>query len=92
MVERGTTSTQYSGEPMETPSKIISYSLVNNSAGALTVTAGAINGSTLVRFYSEPIAANESFQYNGQDIILEKGWAVYVSASGASVDFYFSIE
>lgn len=92
MVIKGTTSTSFQSVAFETPVKIISFSLVNTTGGAVNATAGAIQGSTLGDFCSKPLAANESFLYEGQPIIVEKGYSIYVTASTASIKYYFSIE
>ena len=63
MVFNGSTSSSVSSTFFDNSVEIISFSLVNNSAGSLTVTAGIIEGSTLVNIYSGAIAANSSYQY-----------------------------
>lgn len=92
MVVKGNTSSSAQSVIFETPVSVKSYSLVNKSAGSLTVTAGAILGSTLVLFCSKILTANDSYQYIGNDVLIEKGYSVFVTASGASLDYYFFIE
>lgn len=92
MVFYGNTSSSVSSTFFDNSVKIISFSLSNDSAGALTVTAGIIEGSTLVNIYIGSIAANSSYQYNGAAIIVKKNTRIYVTSSGASIGYYFSIE
>lgn len=92
MVIKGTASAQVTTTPaMEAVANLVSYSLVNKSGGSLTVTAGVILGSTLILFCSKVLGANDSFQYTGEKIIIEKGYSIYVYTSGASLDYHFSI-
>ncbi len=92
MVFSGTTSSNASSAFFTSPAEIVSYSLVNNSGGNLTITAGMLYGSTVTLFYSGVIAANSSFEYTGGNIIVLGDYRIIVTTSGASCDYYFSIK
>jgi hypothetical protein len=92
MVVKGTTSSSASSDFFTSSSEIISYSLVNNSGGALIATVGILEGSTVANIYSGSLGANESYQYVGEAIIIPTGTRILVTAGGASIDFYFSIK
>lgn len=92
MVFSGTTASNASSAFFESASEIVSYSLVNNTGGALTITAGVLYGSTVVLFYSGVISANSSFTYTGDNITVLGDYRIIVTTSGAGCDYYFSIK
>jgi len=91
MVIKGNTTSAYFGVSMDAASNIISYSVVNKSGATNVVSVGVVYGSTAIEIFRKSFNSNESFQYLGEKIIIEKNYGVYIVCSG-STDFYFSIE
>lgn len=90
----GNTSTSATSTAYEIPSKIVSYSLVNKSGGAVLVNVSILYGSTniwLPPSLNKSLAAGEAYVYSGESITLLAGRTIYVLVNG-SVDYYFSIE
>lgn len=87
----GNTSGSVASIAKDIPSKILSYSLVNQTAGAITVTVTIIpNGGSPVDIWSGSIAANAT-QSDDKQVILLNGYQLLITTSG-SVDYYFSYE
>lgn len=87
----GNTSGSIASIAKNIPAKIVSYSLVNQTAGSITVTVTIIpNGGTPVDVWSGAIAANAT-QSDDKKILLLTGYQILVTTSG-SVDYYFSYE
>lgn len=87
----GNTSGSIASIARDIPSKLLSYSLVNQTAGAITVTVTIIpNGGTPVDVWSGSISANAT-QSDDKVIILLTGYQLLITTSG-SVDYYFSYE
>ena len=87
----GNTSGSIASIAKDIPSKILSYSLVNQTAGAITVTVTIIpNGGSPVDIWSGSIAANAT-QSDDKQVILLNGYQLLITTSG-SVDYYFSYE
>ena len=85
----GNTSGSIASIAKNIPAKIVSYSLVNQTAGSITVTVTIIpNGGTPVDVWSGAIAANAT-QSDSTNIFLLRGYQILVTTSG-SVDYYFS--
>lgn len=87
----GNTAATKTSASYDIPAKIISFSLVNKTGGAVTVTVGIVYGSTFDVLYNEPLAAAGKYIYNGGNILLPAYNQIFISVSG-STDFYFSIE
>jgi hypothetical protein len=87
----GNTATNKTSAAYNIPAKIISFSLVNKTGGAITAIVGIVYGSTFDVLYNEPLAAAGKYIYNGGEMILPAYNQIYISVSG-STDFYFSIE
>lgn len=87
----GNTSGSIASIAKDIPCKILSYSLVNQTAGSITVTVTVIpDGGTPVDVWSGSIAANAT-QSDDKQILLLGGYQILVTTSG-SVDYYFSYE
>ena len=87
----GNTSGSVASIAKDIPSKLLSYSLVNQTAGAITVTVTIIpNGGSPVDIWSGSIAANAT-QSDDKQVILLNGYQLLITTSG-SVDYYFSYE
>ena len=87
----GNTSGSIASIAKDIPSKLLSYSLVNQTAGSITVTITVIpNGGTPVDIWSGSIAANAT-QSDDKQVILLNGYQLLITTSG-SVDYYFSYE
>jgi hypothetical protein len=87
----GNTSGSIASIAKDIPSKLLSYSLVNQTAGAITVTITVIpNGGSPVDIWSGSIAANAT-QSDDKQVILLNGYQLLITTSG-SVDYYFSYE
>ena len=85
----GNTSGSIASIAKNIPAKIVSYSLVNQTAGSITVTVTIIpNGGTPVDVWSGAIAANAT-QSDSTNIFLLRGYQILGTTSG-SVDYYFS--
>lgn len=87
----GNTSGSIASIAKDIPSKLLSYSLVNQTAGSITVTVTVIpNGGSPVDIWSGSIAANAT-QSDDKQVILLNGYRLLITTSG-SVDYYFSYE
>ena len=87
----GNTSGSIASIAKDIPSKLLSYSLVNQTAGSITVTVTVIpNGGSPVDIWSGSIAANAT-QSDDKQLILLKGYQILITTTG-SVDYYFSYE
>ncbi len=87
----GNTSGSIASIAKDIPSKLLSYSLVNQTAGSITVTVTVIpNGGSPVDIWSGSIAANAT-QSDDKQVILLNGYQLLITTSG-SVDYYFSYE
>lgn len=87
----GNTSGSIASIAKDIPCKMLSYSLVNQTGGAITVTVTIIpNGGTPVDVWSGSIAANAT-QTDDKSILLLNGYQILVTTTG-SVDYYFSYE
>jgi hypothetical protein len=85
----GNTSGSIASIAKNIPSEIVSYSLVNQTGGSITVTVTIIpNGGTPVDVWSGSIAANAT-QSDDKNIVLLSGYQILVTTTG-SVDYYFS--
>lgn len=91
MVYKGNTATTNLSDVFDSAVEITSYSLVNKSGGANNVSAASFYGSTVVEFCRKPLASDESYQYDGEPIVIEAGQRIFVNVS-ASTDFYFTIK
>jgi len=91
----GNTATTATSDAVDIASKIISFSIVNKTAGATTVSVGILYGSTFYIIYTKPLAAagslDSEYIYTGEPITILKDNQIVVTASG-STDYYFSIE
>lgn len=87
----GNTSGSIASIAKQIPAKLLSYSLVNQTAGSITVTVTIIpDGGTPVDVWSGAIAANAT-QSDDKRLILLKGYQILITTTG-SVDYYFSYE
>ena len=87
----GTTTTTAIGDAINIPYMVKSFSIANKTGGSVTVSAGIVFGSTVVYWlYNESLAAGENYVWPGEEILVEAGYAIFVTASGSS-DYYFSI-
>jgi hypothetical protein len=92
VVFKGNTSTSATSTAVNIPQRILSFSLVNKSGGAITVNAGVLYGSTIMFApLNSALAAGEAYIYSGNPITLEADHQVYVEATG-SCDYYFTLE
>lgn len=90
----GNTTTSATSTAYEIPAKIVSYSLVNKSGGAVLVNVSVLYGSTniwLPPSLNKSLAAGEAYVYGGEAITLLAGRTIYITVDG-SLDYYFSIE
>lgn len=88
----GTTSSSAIGDAINIPYKVKSFSVANKTGGSITVSVGVVYGSTIVYWlYNEPLNSGENYVWLGDEILIESGYAIFVSAS-ASCDYYFSTE
>jgi hypothetical protein len=94
-VQSGNVSGSRTLTPFNINSRIISFSLANKTAGAITARVGIIYGSTFDILYNTPLAAAGSagcgFIYVGNPIELPAYNAIFVSFSGLC-DYFFTIE
>lgn len=91
MVFKGTTSGSIASSPKNIPSDIVSYSLVNNTGGAITVTVTIVDelfSSTVVNY--QALAANATYIYEGKPIRMKANYYIIITASG-SLGYYFTI-
>jgi len=87
----GNTSGSIASIAKDIPTKIKSYSLVNQTGGNITVTVIIIpDGGTPVDIWSGTISAN-STQTDDKEVILLSGYQILIITTG-SVDYYFSYE
>ncbi len=87
----GNTSGSIASVAKQIQAKLLSYSLVNQTAGSITVTVTIIpDGGTPVDIWSGAIAANAT-QSDDKQLILLKGYQILITTTG-SVDYYFSYE
>jgi len=88
----GITATSNTSTAYNIPAKIKSFSLVNKTGGAITVSAGCVFGSGVTYWvFNEPLNAGESYVWPGDEILLLAEYSIFVSASG-SCDYYFTLE
>ena len=88
----GNTSGSISQVVANIPSEIISYSLVNKTAGAITVTVYIIEtgvSQVAITPYQVSLAAGEAYVSDTKVLVLANR-SIHVVTSG-SVDYYFSI-
>jgi hypothetical protein len=87
----GNTSGSIASIAKDIPAKIISYSLVNQTAASITVTVTIIpDGGTPVDVWGGTITANAT-QSDDKPIIILSGYQILITTTG-SVDYYFSYE
>lgn len=89
----GSTSTSATSTAYTSPATIKSFSLVNKSGGAITVSASILYGSTNVSIMesSKSLAAGEAYRVDLTNIVLLPNYLIYVLVSGAT-DYYFTIQ
>jgi hypothetical protein len=73
------------------PTRLVSFSLANKTGGAGTMTVGIFYGSTITHlFFGKALAANDTYVYNGEPILVPANYQIYVNCS-VSTDYYFTI-
>ena len=93
-VLQGNTSGSIAGLPYGIPAKIKFFSLVNKTAGAITVTASIVEQGTnnLINITPNAVTLNANQAYISDDeITLNSGFVFYLVVSG-STDYYITIE
>lgn len=90
----GNTTTSATSAAYTSPATIISFSLVNKSGGAITVSASILYGSTNISIMesNKSLAANEAYRVDLTNIVLLPNHQIYILVSGGSCDYYFSIK
>ena len=93
MVLQGTATGSIIGIPVNIPSTLKSYSLSNNTGGALTATVSIIEFGTnnKVIIDTVSIAANSSHIGSYTEVQILSGYTIYLAVSG-SIDYYFTIK
>jgi len=92
-VVAGNTSGSISQVVANIPSEIISYSLVNKSGGAITVTVYIIEtgvSQVAITPYQVSLAAGEAYVSDTKVLVLANR-SIHVVTTGAT-DYYFSIQ
>lgn len=93
-VLQGNTSGSITGVPYDIPAKIKFFSLVNKTAGDITVTASIVEQGTnnLINIVPNALTLGVNQAYISNDeIILKSGFVFYLVVSG-STDYYITIE
>jgi len=90
-VFKGNTSTNATSTAYDNPAKILSFSIVNKSGGAITVNVGILSGSTFA-IVPYNLAMDAGDILNSDDVILlPVGYQISVVTSG-NIDYFFTIE
>lgn len=89
MVFKGNTSTSATSTAANTPSKIISFSIVNRSGSTANVTVSIISGSTNIAIYKGTISSGATYTDDVLRIIGSSA-TIYV-LTDFNIDYYFSI-
>ena len=92
MVLKGNATGSVIGIPVNIPSKLVSYTLTNETGGAITATVSIIlfDTNTKVAIETVSIAANSTHS-SGIPVKIPSGYTIYLAVSG-SIDYWFNID
>lgn len=91
MIFKGTTSGSIYSAQMEDAAKITSYSLVNNTGGALSVQVAIVEeGVATTYINSQSVPANGQYSTD-VGMIVKRGWYIHIISAG-EIFFYFNLD
>lgn len=91
MVFDGTTATNATSTASQNATDLISFS-ITSKGGAITASVGVFFGSSITYIlFDEDVAEGEAYIYLGNPIRILPEYKIFISVSGGTADYYFTI-